>query len=69
VIDHDRKFYMVTALTSDEDFFDTGTPWLTIVLTLLPFIACAVWLIMAYYGLEYAHPPWNTRSVPPPLIR
>ena len=50
------------------DFYSTPMPWILIVVTLLPFVALGAWLVMAYYGVEYAALPWNAHSVPPPRL-
>ena len=43
-------------------------PWLLLVVTVLPFIALAFWMMFAYVGIEFGSPPINTHSVPPPLV-
>jgi hypothetical protein len=52
----------------NEDFFSTSEPWLLLGITILPFILLLAWLVVAYFGIEYHHPPWNTHSVPPSRI-
>jgi hypothetical protein len=37
-------------------------------ITLLPFVLLFVWVIVAYLGIEYGTPTWNTHSVPPPQL-
>ena len=51
-----------------EDFFSTSMPWLMLGVTILPFVVLLVWLVVAYFGIEYGTPPWNTHSVPPPKL-
>jgi hypothetical protein len=51
-----------------EDYFSTSMPWTMLVITALPFAALFLWLIAAYFGVEYGTPPWNTHSVPPPRL-
>lgn len=53
---------------SDDDYFSTMMPWAMLVVTALPFAALFLWLIAAYFGVEYGTPPWNTHSVPPPRL-
>jgi hypothetical protein len=50
------------------DYFSTLMPWAMLVVTALPFAALFLWLIAAYFGVEYGTPPWNTHSVPPPRL-
>ena len=50
------------------DFYSTALPWILLAITLLPFVLLLVWLVLAYFGIEYATPSWNAHSVPPPQL-
>jgi len=47
-----------------EDFFSSTMPWLLLLVTALPFVVLFASLVLIYSGVEYARPPWNSRSVP-----
>jgi hypothetical protein len=51
-----------------KDFYSTSVPWILLTITVLPFLVLFAWLAVAYAGIEYGTPPWNTHSVPPPLL-
>jgi hypothetical protein len=50
------------------DFLATRTPWILILVMILPYLALLAWLIPMYWAVEYGTPPWNTHSVPPPSL-
>ena len=56
------------ASSATEDFYSTSVPWVLLAITLLPFVVLGLWLVVAYLGIEYGTPPWNTHSVPPPQL-
>lgn len=56
------------ASSASEDFYSTSMPWILLAITLLPFVVLFAWLVVAYFGIEYGTPPWNTHSVPPPQL-
>jgi hypothetical protein len=50
------------------DLFSTSTPWLILLVMIIPYVALLIWLVAVYGGVEYGSPPWNTHSVPPPRL-
>ena len=58
----------VTETSRAADFYSTALPWILLAITLLPFVLLFMWLVAAYFGIEYATPSWNAHSVPPPQL-
>ena len=58
----------IAASMPGKDLYFAPRPWMLVGITLLPFALLFVWLVVAYLGIEYGAPTWNSHSVPPPQL-
>ena len=47
-----------------DDYFSTMMPWAMLIVTALPFVALFLWLVLAYFGVEYGTPTVEHASRP-----